>query len=265
MKLKIAYSTCPNDTFIFGALAQGLIETKGIIFEPYLCDLQELNQLARKVEFDVIKVSAAAYLLLKQYYTLLQTGGAVGRGCGPLLVAKKKIEYEDIPLANIAIPAIDSTAHLLLNYFCPYIRSKPVMTFNEIIPAILDNQVDAGVIIHESRFVYQEKGLVLIQDLGENWENITGLPIPLGVILASNKIPQTQIPIINQLIYKSIQYAYSHPEEIFPYIQKHSQEMEVEVIAAHINLYVNEFSLNLGKEGNKALDKMEEVAQRHLL
>lgn len=259
-KFHLLISPCPNDTYIFYALIHQKIDTLGIEFIPHFWDIKELNQKAKNFEGDLIKVSYYVYLELKNSYYLLGSGGALGRGCGPLLVTQKgkKIDNQSV----IAIPGIDTTAHFLLQFYNPYFRKKKVYLFHEIMPRVSNGEVDAGVIIHESRFTYPEYGLECIEDLGNYWELKTGLPIPLGgIIMPKSKFTQKEAQLIEELIKKSILYAQCHEEEVLTYCQYYAQEMSKDVMLSHIRLYVNEFSLELGQEGQKAIQKMEEIIQ----
>ncbi len=259
-KIRLLISPCPNDTYIFYALINQKIDTHGYNFIPEFYDIKELNEKAKQGYGDVIKVSFYAYSKLKNHYYLLRTGGAIGRGCGPLLVTiiGKTITSQSI----IAIPGIDTTAHFLLQFYLPEHNKKKVLLFHEIMPAVAKGEVDAGVIIHESRFTYKDYGLQCIQDLGAYWEEKTGCPIPLGGIIASkNLFSLNQIIEIENLIQESILYAQQHEDEVLKYCQNYAQEMDKEVMLAHIQLYVNDFSLELGKEGNHALQMMEKIIQ----
>ncbi len=265
MKIKIGYSPCPNDTFIFGALVHGLIDTKGIVFEPYLADVQELNELASKEVLDVTKLSFYAYCKYESFYNLLDAGSALGRGVGPLLIVNKSSLFEQAaPLpknSKVALPGKETTAHFLFDFFQTNGVQKNFMVFNEIENAVLNHSVDAGVIIHENRFTYTERGLVKIVDLGEYWETHTGYPIPLGGIVAKKELGFDLAKRISDLIKESILFAYANPSKVWGYIKENAQEMEDEVIQQHIGLYVNDYSIDLGDHGHAAITKMKEMVQ----
>ena len=233
MKLRLFYSSCPNDTFIFGAIATQQIPLP-FTFEIALYDIKELNQLAHQQAAEVIKISAFAYVQLQDKYQHLDAGGAVGYGCGPLLVAKKPQPVSALEHQTIAIPGWDTTAHLLLRFFLPFTPKVKVYRFDQIIPAVLNEEVAAGVIIHEGRFVYQNYGLVCLQDLGNYWEQKTGLPIPLGIIVAHRSLNLSVIQQLNEVIRQSIHFAFEHPDKIMPYVQQHAQELSEEVQKRHI-------------------------------
>ncbi len=261
MEISLAISPCPNDTFIFGAMINNLIDNEGINFNVTFADIKELNQIAKKEESDIIKVSYFTYLQIQEKFTLMENGSALGRGCGPLLISNKKLSYIDLNNSIIGIPGFDTTANLLLHYFLPNPKTK-VFLFHEIMPKLLNNEIDLGLIIHESRFVYKELGLNLIQDLGEYWEENTKSAIPLGGIIANKKIDNEIINKIDNLIHKSIIYAKDNSDIIMPFIEIHAQEMNIDVMKSHIDLYVNEFSLGLGIDGHNAIEKLNEIAQK---
>ncbi len=257
-KLELLISPCPNDTYIFYALIHQKINTLGFQFIPQFYDIKELNEKAKNFDGDIIKVSYYTYLELKNSYYLLQSGGALGKGCGPLLVSQKGKKIK--PNSIIAIPGIDTTAHFLLKFYNSEFSQKKVVLFHEIMPKVKNGEVDAGVIIHESRFTYPNYGLECIQDLGLYWEEKTQLPIPLGgIIVPKAHFTLEEVQIFEKLIYNSILYAQNHEEEVLKFCKCYAQEMSEEVMLSHIRLYVNEFSLNLGAEGKLAIQKMEEL------
>ena len=263
MRIKIGYSPCPNDTFIFGALVHGLIDTKGIVFEPYLADVQELNEFASEQILDVTKLSFYAYCKYEAFYYLLEAGSALGRGVGPLLIvnrASSLVLSQPLPSNSIvALPGKETTANFLFDYFQTNTVRKDFMVFNEIEGAVLNKTVDAGVIIHENRFTYSERGLVKIVDLGEFWEKHTGYPIPLGGIVAKKELGVEIAKTISNLIRESILFAQANPSKIWNYIKENAQEMDDAVIQQHIGLYVNDYSLELGVKGHLAIAKMKEL------
>ena len=251
--LSLGFSPCPNDTFIFHALVHGLVDSGGLAFQPELADVEELNRRARSGALDVAKVSYGALPALLDDYVLLRSGGALGRGCGPLVVAR---ETRDLSGARIAIPGEHTTAYLLLRLWNPTLPAPVPMVFSEIMPAVARSEVDAGLIIHESRFTYPEHGLVSLADLGEWWEGETGLPIPLGGIAARRALGDEVIHGVERAIRRSVEFAWGHPEASREYIARHAQEMDPAVRQAHIDLYVNEFSADLGDQGERAVGEL---------
>ena len=260
--ISLGFSTCPNDTFMFDALVHGRIDTEGLTFEVKMGDIAELNQMAAAGELDMIKVSYNAYSRFKDDYHLLDAGSALGHDCGPLLITKDSITVDEIVNQNlpVAIPGKNTTANLLLDFFAPEIENRKEMIFHEVMPAILDGTVAAGVIIHENRFTYQDLGLGLIQDLGEYWESKTGLPIPLGAIVARRDLGEAMLEKLGRLMRKSVEHAFANPDASRAFVRSHAQEMDEEVMQAHIKLYVNEYSVSLGDNGRAAVAKLMEVA-----
>jgi len=265
--LTLGYSPCPNDTFIFYAMIHDRIDTRGLSFNETLLDVETLNQKALNSELDLTKVSYAAYGYLRNNYALLRSGGALGRGCGPLLVAKEDFSMDDLRVKKIAIPGIMTTAFLLLQLYytdtCSQrsaVSGQPlnveIMPFHEIMTAVQKGEADAGLIIHESRFTYPLFGLQKILDLGEWWESGTGLPIPLGGILAKKSLGKDIIGQIDEILRESVRFAFDHRNETKSYIKQHAQELSDDVIDSHINLYVNEFSIDLGDEGAAAVREL---------
>jgi len=260
--LSLGYSPCPNDTFIFYALVHGKIPTDDLRFMEILEDVETLNQMARSAELDITKVSFHAYGHLREHYCLLRSGGALGKGCGPLLVAKEDFEIKDPRNRTIAIPGRLTTAYLLLQIFGIRAEDKiKVMPFHRIIDAVKSGEVDSGLIIHESRFTYQRSGLMKVMDLGERWEQETGLPLPLGGIIAKRRLGKTVVSRAERLIRDSVEYAFSKRDEPLAYIKEHSQEMEDAVIEKHINLYVNQYSLDLGEDGTRAVEELIRMSE----
>jgi 1,4-dihydroxy-6-naphthoate synthase len=253
----IGFSPCPNDTFIFYALMHGHIPLEHVRFsEPRLEDVETLNRWALAGRLDVTKLSFHALGHVRDSYTMLTSGAALGRGCGPLLVSRSGNPAGNPADWKIAIPGQYTTAALLLQLFLPGHRQTISMEFSKIMDAVAEGRVDAGVIIHESRFTYQQYGLSCVQDLGQWWEEGTGLPIPLGCIAARNSLAAAEREEIEQAIKASIQWAYSRPEQCSPYIKQFAQELDDQVIAGHIGLYVNDFSLELGDEGRAAVQEL---------
>lgn len=260
--LTLGFSPCPNDTFMFYPLVHGLVDTGGLSYRERLEDVETLNQLALKGELDVTKVSYAALGHIRDEYALLRSGSALGRGCGPLLVAAENLDPSDLAGKTIAVPGRHTTALLLLRLLDPRLTSFLVMPFNEIMDAVLSGRADAGLIIHESRFTYQGFGLHKLLDLGEWWEGETGLPIPLGGIVARRSLGAATIAAIERALRAGVEYARIHPDEAARYICEHAQEMSAEVCAAHIGLYVNDFSQDIGEEGVRAIHCLLERAER---
>jgi 1,4-dihydroxy-6-naphthoate synthase len=246
--LTIGYSPCPNDTFIFYALTHGKVRVPGISFQERLEDVETLNQLALGGSLDITKISYHALGHLREQYALLRSGSALGRGCGPLIVAKPGTGLADLNKGSIAIPGRLTTAFLLLLLFDPTIRNTPVMTFDRIMDAVSRSEVTAGLIIHESRFTYPLYKLEKLLDLGEWWEQHSGLPIPLGGILGKRTLGRDVLLRVEEGIRQSLRYARLRTSEVMEYCRQHSQEMDEKVMKDHISLYVNDFSLDLGQE-----------------
>ena len=253
MTLSIGFSPCPNDTFIFHGLVKGLVDDSPAFTEPVLTDVETLNEWALAARLDVSKLSFHALGHVLDDYVLLRAGGALGRGCGPLLVSRA--DRADMPIAEmtVAIPGRLTTAAMLLRLFAPSCRRFVAMRFDGIMGAIADGQVDGGVIIHESRFTYRRHGLVCRQDLGSWWEEMTGYPIPLGGIVARRSLGRKKILRIEEAIRASVRLAFQYPETCRDYIKKHAQELDDQVVHDHIHLYVNKFTEDLGAEGVKAV------------
>jgi 1,4-dihydroxy-6-naphthoate synthase len=254
LPLSLGFSPCPNDTFIFHALVHGIVGAKGLSFRERLEDVETLNSLVLAGCLDISKVSFHLYGHVRDNYTLLSSGSALGRGCGPLLVSRHPCDLATLKGRPIALPGPYTTAALLLRLFDPELTNFRFMPFNEIMPAVTSGEVAAGVIIHESRFTFKEYGIVKLMDLGEWWEQDTGMPLPLGGIVARRSLGEEVIRNVGSAIRASIAYAFSDPATSRAYIRAHSQEMSAEVCAAHIGLYVNDFSLELGKEGLLAVE-----------
>jgi 1,4-dihydroxy-6-naphthoate synthase len=261
MKITLGFSPCPNDTFVFDALVHGRIDTEGLDFEVVMADVEQLNQMAFSQKLDVTKLSYHAFAYLTGSYTLLDAGSALGNKCGPLLVAKQHLAKEEIIQGKIAIPGMFTTANFLLSLAYPEVVNKEEVVFSEIENAVLSGNAVAGLVIHENRFTFQNKGLVKIVDLGEFWESCTGLPIPLGGIAVKKQFPIALQRKINRLMASSVLYAQQNPEASRGFVKKHAQEMEEDVIQQHISLYVNNFTLALGKTGRTAIKKLFEMAK----
>jgi len=253
MTLDLGFSPCPNDTFMFDPLIRGVVSDPEISFRPVIEDVETLNSLVRAGSLPISKVSFHLLGHVRDRYLLLRAGAALGRGCGPLLVARSPLDPADLRGKRIAIPGIYTTAALLLRLYDPTLTDLVPIPFDQIMPAILRGEVDAGVIIHESRFTYHSLGLVSLLDLGEWWEGYSGLPIPLGGIVCRRDLPQGLPSRVESLIRQSVLYSRQHPEEPLPFIRRHAQEMAPEVCASHISLYVTDFSVDLGEEGVRAV------------
>lgn len=260
MKLSLGFSPCPNDTFIFDAMIHGKIDTEGLDFEVVLGDVEELNQRAFAGELAITKLSFHAFAHLLDTYTLLDAGSALGRNCGPLLIAKHALTDQQINNGPIAIPGKYTTANFLLNLAYPQAKNKKEILFSDIEGAVIGEKVVAGLIIHENRFTYAQKGLCKLIDLGEYWESTTGMPIPLGGIVAQRSLDTDILAKVNRVIKRSVAYAFAHPKDSLAFIREHAQEMEEEVMYAHIELYVNEFTKDLGLEGKQAVQYLFDKA-----
>ncbi len=262
MKLTLGFSPCPNDTFIFDALVNRKIDTGSFSFDVILEDVQTLNKWALEKKLDVSKVSYGVWPLLKDHYSLLDSGGALGKGVGPLLISKNSILLNDISRLKVAIPGEQTTANLLFTMAFPEARRKKYMVFSDIENAVLRDEVDCGVIIHENRFTYMQKGLIKQMDLGEFWEQKTKSPIPLGGIVMRNSFPQKEREELDRLIRDSLAYAEAYYPDLSSYVTENAQEMQESVMRQHIDLYVNQFSLSLGEEGRHAVDVLLEVYKK---
>ena len=262
----LAYSSCPNDTFIFKAIARALIDLHGYTFDIVLEDVETLNQNAAKGAYDITKLSFAAFGNLADKYALLRTGSALGVGCGPLIVSLPGRSIDDKSKPIIAVPGLGTTAYHLFRFYMDDLfagmDTKIIpMPFEKIMPAVIAKKADFGVIIHEGRFVYQTMGLELKADLGQWWENQTSLPIPLGCIAIKRDINPAIAWDIQQLIRQSIDHAFSNPDMAYDYIQTYAQELDEDVIQQHIELYVNNFSKDIGKQGETAITTFFEKAR----
>lgn len=270
MNLSLGFSPCPNDTFIFDAMIHQKIDTEGLSFEVVFDDVETLNQKAFRADLDITKLSYHAYAYLTENYVLLHSGSALGFGVGPLLIRNKN-EYSSLDMESlrpqasnlrIGIPGKYTTANFLLSIAFPEAKNKIEMKFSEIESALLNNQIDLGVIIHENRFTYQDKGLKKIIDLGEYWEDLTHGPIPLGGIMIKRNLPEEIKQKVNRIIRRSVEYAFDHPDSGFDFIRSLSQEMSTEVIKKHIELYVNKFSIDLDELGRKAVENFFKEAHK---
>jgi len=264
MKLTLGFSPCPNDTFIFDALVNNKIDSGEFKFDVILEDVETLNQLALKNTLDITKISYGVLPLLLENYVVLNSGSALGSGVGPLLIANEEITSEQIANYTIAIPGENTTAHMLFTIAFPQAKNKIFLRYNEIEDFVLSSKEKnvAGVIIHENRFTYQQKGLIKITDLGEFWEQKIQSPIPLGGIVAKKNIDISLSKKIDGLIKQSIEYSFSNYPAITDYVRENSQEMEEAVMRKHIDLYVNNYSINLGNKGKNAIKEFLNVYQK---
>jgi len=266
MTLSLGFSPCPNDTFIFDALIHHKIDTEGLDFEVSYDDVETLNQKAFRGELDITKLSYHAFAYVADSYVLLDSGSALGFGVGPMLICKEDPEKLRAELAKpntqlkIGIPGKYTTANFLLGLAFPEALNKQELVFSDIENAVLDGRVDIGLIIHENRFTYQDKGLKKIIDLGDFWEKETGLAIPLGGIVANRTLPLDIQHKINRVLRRSVEFAFSNPKSGLEYIRSHAQEMSEEVMYKHIDLYVNKYSVELGDEGKKAIKLLFDTA-----
>ena len=256
MKLTLGFSTCPNDTYIFDAMVHGRIDTEGIEFELIMSDVEELNRQAFAGEIDITKISYHAYTYIADSYLLLNSGSALGFQNGPLLISKHKVYPDEIENLKIAIPGKHTTANLLLSIAYPNHKIKKEYLFSDIEEVVLSGEMDAGLIIHENRFTYQQKGLKKIADLGEFWETKTGLAIPLGGIVVNRKLSVEVRQRINRIMARSVKFAFENPNVSYPFVKQHAQAMDIAVMQNHIKLYVNNFTYDLGTEGKKAIDTL---------
>jgi 1,4-dihydroxy-6-naphthoate synthase len=263
MRLSLGFSTCPNDTFIFEPLLHGRVDTEGLIFEPFLADVEQLNQKAFRTELDITKLSYHALGWVRDKYALLNSGSALGHGCGPLLIAKPEFDIQtaDLEELRVAIPGKFTTANLLFGLAFPQVKHRIEYLFSDIEQAILDGEVDAGLIIHEQRFTYAQKGLQKLLDLGEYWENMTQRPIPLGGIAARKDLGAATIQKIDRVLQRSVNFALANPDSGYEYIRQHAQTMEKSVMYQHIGLYVNDYTRDLGESGQAAVRFLFEKAE----
>jgi 1,4-dihydroxy-6-naphthoate synthase len=260
--LSLGFSPCPNDCFMFDAIVNRRIDLEGIEFSARLADVEALNKGAFAGDTDVTKLSYHAYAFCSDAYVLLDAGSALGRNCGPLLISKRTVSRNDVAGGSlrIAIPGRYTTANFLLGLAFPNARDKTELVFSAIEPALLEERFDAGLIIHENRFTYEAKGLKKIIDLGEYWEEETGAPIPLGGIVIKRSLPADVRDRVNRVLRRSVEYAFAHRTASLEYVREHAQEMSEEVMYRHIDLYVNEYSIDLGAEGRRAVELLFERA-----
>jgi 1,4-dihydroxy-6-naphthoate synthase len=262
MRLSLGSSPCPNDCFIFDALVNRRIDLEGLEFSLRLADVEALNKAAFAEEIDITKLSYHAYAYCAGSYVLLDAGSALGRNCGPLLISKRTISPEEVAAGGvrIAIPGRYTTANFLLGLAFPRAERRTELVFSEIESALLRDDCDAGLIIHENRFTYEAKGLKKIIDLGEFWERETGAPIPLGGIVIKRSLPDEVKRSVNRVLRRSVEYAFANRAASLPFVREHAQEMSEAVMYQHIDLYVNQYSVDLGADGRRAVEILFEQA-----
>ena len=260
MRLSLGFSPCPNDTFIFDAMVHGRIDTEGLEFDYFLTDVEDLNRKALSSDVDITKISYHAYTYVAQNYLILDAGSALGHRNGPLLISKRKLEISDLPGLKIAIPGKYTTANLLFSIAWPEIVNKKEYIFSKIEDAILEDEVDAGLIIHENRFTYYKRGLQKIVDMGEYWETLTGLPVPLGAIVIKRNIPDEIALKVNRVVRRSLEYAYKDSFASYDFVSGNAREMDSTIMNNHIKLFVNEYTLNLGPKGREAILELFRMA-----
>ena len=263
MKLSLAFSPCPNDCFMFDAIVHHRIDLEGLEFSVTFADIEALNESAFTGAVDVTKLSFHAYAYCADRYVLLDAGSALGRNCGPLIISKRPLSVEEVAsgVVRIAIPGKYTTANFLCGLAFPRAQDKTPLLFSEIEPAVLEGRFDAGVIIHENRFTYESRGLRKVIDLGEFWERETGAPIPLGGIVVRRSQADDVKARVNRVMRRSVEYAFAHPQASLPFVRAHAQEMSEEVMYRHIDLYVNDYSLDLGVTGKRAIGTLFDRAR----
>ena len=260
MKLTLGFSPCPNDTFIFDAMVHGRIDTGGLEFDYFLADVEELNRRAFEGKIDILKMSYHAYAFAARDYLILDSGSALGWNNGPLLISKRPVDKGEIQNLKIAIPGLYTTANLLFSIAWPEAGNKNEYLFSDIEDALINEEVDLGLIIHETRFTYQKRGLKKVADMGEYWQNLTGLPIPLGTVAINRSVPGEIAGMVNRILRRSLEYAYSDSAASGDFITANAAEIDPDVTRSHIRLYVNEFTMNLGEQGRMAVEKLLNTA-----
>lgn len=266
MKLTLGFSPCPNDTFIFDALVNHKIDTQGMEFDFVMEDVETLNHWAEAGKLDITKLSYNTFLKVVASYALLRSGSALGNGVGPLLICKEEIKKSELSTwlrdKKIAIPGFNTTANLLLTLAFPEAKNKTALVFNQIEEAVISGTFDAGLIIHENRFTYQLKGLKKLLDLGDWWEQTMQAPIPLGGIVMKRSFEKQTIAAVDNLIKESVLYSWKNYPQLSAFITENAQEMEQDVMRKHIELYVNDYTTDLGANGEQAIQKMFEAAAK---
>lgn len=261
MNLTMGFSPCPNDTFMFHDVAAGSLAASGYTIEVHLHDVETLNELAFSGRYDLTKMSSAASLRVRSVYQRLTCGGALGFGCGPLVVSRRSLSRKAMAQARVAVPGEWTTAHLLFQLWSPQTVQKIFLPYNRIIDALREGEVDAGILIHESRFVFANAGLMRLADLGEWWQAETGLPIPLGCVMARKTLGERVISELDNLLKQGIAHSLAEPQGTFDYVRRHAVECDDDVIRKHIALYVNDFSTDPGEKGKRALAVLEQRAR----
>lgn len=261
MKLSMAYSPCPNDTFMFHDVAAGLLARDGYDVAVHLHDVETLNRKALEGAFDVTKVSFHAYLLARQHYQLLNTGAALGFGCGPLVVAREPLNQTDMARVRVAVPGELTTAHLLFRLWAPQAQQKIFVPYDQVLDAVQSGAADCGILIHETRFVYRQAGLACVADLGQWWETQTGQPIPLGCIVARKTLGAAVISDLERLLRQAIVHSRAEPAGTAAYVRRHAQETDEKVLQQHIQMFVTDFSVDLGERGHAAIAALEKMAR----
>lgn len=260
-KISLAFSPCPNDCFIFDALVNNKIDTEGLVFDIKIADIEALNKAALHSKSDCTKISFFAFTSLWQDYYLLRSGAAMGENCGPLIIAKKETQAKKPEEMRIGIPGKNTSAALLLSSYYPRFKSIKEMLFSDIENALEKDEIDWGLIIHENRFTFQEKGFVAVDDLGEKWHDEYALPVPLGGIIAHKRLGKDKIKQLDNIIKKSLLFAMENPESSMDFIKKHAQNLKDDIIAQHIELYVNHYSVDMKAKGEKAVLRFFEKAK----
>lgn len=260
MRLTLGFSPCPNDTFIFDAMVHGRIDTEGLEFDYFLADVEELNKRAFSSDVDITKISYHAFAYVAKDYLILDSGSALGHRNGPLLISKRRIGISELPDLRIAIPGKYTTANLLFTIAWPDVVNKTEYLFSNIEDALLNDEVDAGLIIHETRFTYYRRGLHKLADMGEYWETLTGLPIPLGAIVIKRNISDDIAQKVNRVVRRSLEYAYKDSFASYDFVSANAREMDSTIMNNHIKLFVNEYSLNLGPRGREAIVELFRIA-----
>lgn len=263
MKLKLAISTCPNDTFMFDALINGKVDTGKYEFDLQMADVEQLNLLAFENESDITKISFHSFFKVMNSYQLLNSGAALGKNCGPLVISKRKIYPDELSDCKIAIPGVNTTANLLLQLLFPSVQSKLEYLFSDIEDAVLSGDCDAGLVIHETRFTYKQRGLMLFADLGEMWEQKFSLPIPLGGIAVKRDLPETDKKAIDSILRESIKFAFANRNSSLEFIKQHAVELDEGIIRQHIDLYVNDFSIDISHKGKESVDTLANEYKNH--
>ena len=263
MKLTLGFSPCPNDTFIFDAMVHGRIDTEGLEFDFFLADVEDLNTKALASAVDITKISYHAFAYVARNYLILDAGSALGFRNGPLLISKLRIGISELPGLRIAIPGRYTTANLLFSIAWPDVTNKTEYLFSKIEEALLRDEVDVGLIIHETRFTYYKRGLHKLADMGEYWETLTGLPIPLGAIVIKRNIPDDIALKVNRVVRRSLEYAYKDSFASYDFVSGNAREMDSTVMNNHIKLFVNEYTLNLGNKGREAIVELFRIAEEN--